>query len=126
MNITNNIVRIFFFSLFNWCLLLLFSARVSNALGAGSPRSAQVSAYASMTLAATKAILISSIIFANRQTLGYVFSNEQDVVDYVTHMAPLLSLSVILDCLHGTLSGLLFFELLFSAHHSFYTVESEL
>lgn len=107
-------------------MLLLFSARVSNALGAGSPQSAQVSAYASMTLAASEALLVSSIIFASRQILGYGFSNDEDVVFYVTNMVPLLSLSLILDSLHGTLSGLHLFELLFNANHSSYTVESEL
>ncbi|KAG2401260.1 Protein DETOXIFICATION 14 [Vigna angularis] len=82
------------------------SARVSNELGAASPQSAKVSAYASMILAATQAIVVGSIIFSCRQILGYVFSNEQDVVDYVSELAPLLSLSVMLDCLHGTLSGI--------------------
>ncbi|CAJ1977453.1 unnamed protein product [Sphenostylis stenocarpa] len=82
------------------------SARVSNALGGGNPQSARVSVYAAMTLAASEAILVSLIILASREVLGYVFSNEQDVVDYVTEMAPLLSLSVILDSLHATLSGI--------------------
>lgn len=84
---------------------MLFSTRVSNALGAGNPQAAKVSVSAAMTLAASAALLVSSIIFASRRFLGYVFSNEQDVVDYVTDMAPLLSISVILDSLHGTLSG---------------------
>ncbi|RDY01668.1 Protein DETOXIFICATION 12, partial [Mucuna pruriens] len=84
----------------------LFSTRVSNALGAGSPQTARVSVSAAMTLAASEAILV----------LGYVFSNEQDVVDYVTDMVPLLSLSVILDTLHGTLSGLALSFLYFSVH----------
>ncbi|KAK7380322.1 hypothetical protein VNO78_32830 [Psophocarpus tetragonolobus] len=82
------------------------STRVSNALGAGSPKSAKMSVSAAMILAASAAILMSSIIFASRQILGYVFSNEQDVVNYVTDIVPLLSISVILDTLHGTLSGI--------------------
>ncbi|KAK8467380.1 hypothetical protein PHAVU_007G034600 [Phaseolus vulgaris] len=82
------------------------STRISNALGAGNPQSARVCVYAAMILAASDAILVSSIIFACRQILGYVFSNEQDVADYVTDMVPLLSLSVILDSLYGTLSGI--------------------
>ncbi|ESW14984.1 hypothetical protein PHAVU_007G034500 [Phaseolus vulgaris] len=82
------------------------STRISNALGAGNPQSARVCVYAAMTLAASEAILVSSIIFAFRQILGYVFSNELDVAFYVTDMAPLLSLSIILDSLHGTLSGI--------------------
>ncbi|XP_020222939.1 protein DETOXIFICATION 14 [Cajanus cajan] len=82
------------------------SARVSNALGAGNPQAARVSVSAAMALAVLEAILVSSTIFACRHVLGYVFSNEQDVVDYVTDMVPLLSLSILLDTLHGTLSGI--------------------
>jgi MATE family multidrug resistance protein len=88
---------------------LLFSARVSNALGAGCPQAARLSVYAAMTLAVFEAILVSSTIFTSRRVLGYIFSNEQDVVDYVTDMVPLISLSVIMDSLHGTLSGWPFF-----------------
>jgi MATE family multidrug resistance protein len=90
-------------------LPLLFSARVSNALGAGCPQAARLSVYAAMTLAVFEAILVSSTIFTSRRVLGYIFSNEQDVVDYVTDMVPLISLSVIMDSLHGTLSGWPFF-----------------
>ena len=32
---------------------------------------------------------------------SYTFSNEKEVVDYVTTMAPLVSLSVILDSIQG-------------------------
>ena len=94
----------------------LLSTRVSNALGAGSPQSAQLSVSAAMTLAASAAILVSSIIFACRQVVGYAFSNELDVVDYFTEMVPLLSISVILDTLHDTLSGLVLSFLYFSMH----------
>ncbi|KAK7280399.1 hypothetical protein RJT34_25463 [Clitoria ternatea] len=82
------------------------STRVSNALGAGNPQAARVSVFVAMIIAASEALLVSSIIFGCRNVLGYVFSNEQDVVDYFTDMVPLLSLSVILDTLHGTLSGI--------------------
>lgn len=82
------------------------STRVSNALGGGCPQAARLSVFASMTVAVSEAILVSSTIFASRKVLGYVFSNEQDVVDYVTYMVPLISLNVIVDSLHGTLSGI--------------------
>jgi multidrug resistance protein, MATE family len=90
-------------------LVFIFSTRVSNALGGGCPQAARLSVFASMTVAVSEAILVSSTIFASRKVLGYVFSNEQDVVDYVTYMVPLISLNVIVDSLHGTLSGWLFF-----------------
>jgi hypothetical protein len=37
--------------------------------------------------------------------LGYAYSNEKEVVDYVAKMVPLLCLSVRLDSLLGVLSG---------------------
>ncbi|MED6127635.1 Protein DETOXIFICATION 14 [Stylosanthes scabra] len=82
------------------------STRVSNALGAGSPGEARVAVAAAMTLAGSQALLVSSIIFGCQHVLGYVYSYEQDVLDYVTDMVPLLCLSIILDTLHGTLSGI--------------------
>ncbi|CAJ2630613.1 unnamed protein product [Trifolium pratense] len=82
------------------------SSRVSNALGAGCAQAARLSVYAAMTVAVSEAILVSSTIFASRHILGYLFSNEQDVVDYVTNMVPLISINVIVDSLHGTLAGI--------------------
>ncbi|KAH9650439.1 protein DETOXIFICATION 12 [Citrus sinensis] len=41
----------------------------------------------------------------HRRVFGYVFSNEGQVVDYVTTMAPLVCLSVIMDSLQGVFSG---------------------
>ena len=36
---------------------------------------------------------------------GYIYSNEKEVVDYVTVMAPLVCVSVILDSIQGVLIG---------------------
>ncbi|KAI9120169.1 hypothetical protein K1719_008817 [Acacia pycnantha] len=82
------------------------SARVSNALGAGNPQSARVTVFASMFLSCFEALLMSSIMFAGKNVLGYVFSSDGDVVLYFTDMIPLLCLSVIVDSLHGTISGI--------------------
>ncbi|GKC72514.1 hypothetical protein Tco_1118397, partial [Tanacetum coccineum] len=35
----------------------------------------------------------------------YIFTNEKEVVNYVTRMAPLLCLNILMDSLHGTFSG---------------------
>ncbi|KAL5761143.1 hypothetical protein ACOSP7_019646 [Xanthoceras sorbifolium] len=81
------------------------STRVSNELGAGNPNMARVAVYAVMLLAVTETIIVSSILFATRHVFGYMFSNEKEVVDYVTSMAPLVCLSIILDSLQGVLSS---------------------
>ncbi|XP_028757798.1 protein DETOXIFICATION 14-like [Neltuma alba] len=82
------------------------SARVSDALGAGSPQVARLSALCSRILAACVALILSAIIFASRNVLGHVFSNEPDVIHYVTDNAPLLVLSSFMDSLQGTLTGI--------------------
>ncbi|CAI0449067.1 unnamed protein product [Linum tenue] len=81
------------------------STRVSNELGAGNPGAACVSVSASVFLACALALTVSSVMYACRHVLGHVFSNDEEVVEYVTTMAPLICLSVILDSVRVTLSG---------------------
>ncbi|MED6193530.1 hypothetical protein PIB30_020500 [Stylosanthes scabra] len=82
------------------------STRVSNELGAGKPRAARVAVQAAMCLAVIETSIVSATLFACRHIYGYVFSNEKEVVDYVTVMAPLVCVSVILDSLQGVLAGI--------------------
>ncbi|KAM7463488.1 hypothetical protein LguiA_031609 [Lonicera macranthoides] len=81
------------------------STRVSNELGAGNPQGARIAVFAVIILAVTETIIVSGTLFASRRVFGYTFSNEKEVVDYVTAMAPLVCLSVIMDSLQGVLSG---------------------
>ncbi|XP_075635778.1 protein DETOXIFICATION 12-like [Castanea sativa] len=81
------------------------STRISNELGAGNPKAARVAVFAVLFLAVTETSIVSAILLASRSVFGYTFSNEKEVVDYVTTMAPLVSLSIILDSLQGVFSG---------------------
>ena len=58
-----------------------------------------------MSLAAIETSVVSATLFACRRIFGYVYSNEKEVVDYVTVMAPLVCISVILDSIQGVLTG---------------------
>ncbi|XP_061351420.1 protein DETOXIFICATION 12-like [Gastrolobium bilobum] len=82
------------------------STRVSNELGAGNPHGARVAVLAAMSLAAIETSIVSGTLFACRNVYGYIFSNDKEVVDYVTVMAPLVCLSVILDNIQGVLNGI--------------------
>ncbi|KAF5180931.1 Detoxification-like protein [Thalictrum thalictroides] len=82
------------------------SIRVSNELGAGNPQGARVAVYVVMFIAVAEAIIVSSTLFACRKILGYAYSNETEVIDYVTEMVPLICLSVSMDSLQGVLSGI--------------------
>ncbi|CAI9278543.1 unnamed protein product [Lactuca saligna] len=81
------------------------STRVSNELGAGNPRGARMAVYVVLILAIIETSVISTSVFVSRRVFGYIFTNEKEVVDYVTKMAPLLCLNIIMDSLQGTLSG---------------------
>ncbi|CAH9107403.1 unnamed protein product [Cuscuta epithymum] len=81
------------------------STRVSNELGAGNPQGARLAFLCVMLISVSVGVIVSATLFACRNVFGYVFSNEKEVVYYVADIAPLLCLSVILDSLQGTLSG---------------------
>lgn len=81
------------------------STRVSNELGAGNPQGARVAVFVVVIMALSEAIIISGTIFACRNIFGYTFSNEKEVIVYVTDMAPLICLSIIMDSLQGVFSG---------------------
>ncbi|XP_024021585.1 protein DETOXIFICATION 12-like [Morus notabilis] len=81
------------------------STRVSNELGAGNAQGARIATFALMFLTIIETSIISISLFVGRRVFGYSFSNEKEVVDYVTEMAPLVCISVILDSLQGVLSG---------------------
>ncbi|KAJ6806122.1 protein DETOXIFICATION 12-like isoform X2 [Iris pallida] len=81
------------------------STRVSNELGAGNPRRARLSVQVTMFVALTEAIVVSVTLFALRRVVGFAYSNEKEVTDYVMEMVPLVCISVIMDSLQGVLSG---------------------
>ncbi|KAM3252522.1 protein DETOXIFICATION 3 [Capsicum annuum] len=82
------------------------STRVSNELGAGNPQKAQVAVRVAMILAVAETIVASTVTFLCREVLGKVYSNDQQVVDYVAAITPFLCLSIITDSLQGVISGI--------------------
>ncbi|MCL7023284.1 hypothetical protein MKW94_014369 [Papaver nudicaule] len=84
---------------------VMICTRVSNELGAGRPQAARLAVCCVMIIAMIELVIISLGLFACRNNMGYAYSNEKEVVDYVTEMVPLICLSVIMDSLQGVLSG---------------------
>ena len=81
------------------------STRISNELGAGNSRAAHIVVYAAMSLAVVESLIVSMSLLVGRNVFGYVFSSDKETVDYVAKMAPLVSISIILDGSQGVLSG---------------------
>ncbi|KAL2551730.1 MATE efflux family protein 9 [Forsythia ovata] len=59
------------------------STRVSNELGAGKPQAARIALYAVLILSVAEFITASAALYGCRYILGYAFSDEKEVVDYV-------------------------------------------
>ncbi|KAK7357712.1 hypothetical protein VNO80_17007 [Phaseolus coccineus] len=81
------------------------STRISNELGAGNPHAARVAVLGAVSIAIMEATIVSGTLFFCRRVFGYIFSNEKEVVDYATAMAPLVCISVIVDSVQGVLTG---------------------
>ncbi|CAN8305137.1 unnamed protein product [Cochlearia groenlandica] len=82
------------------------STRISNELGAGNCREAHMVVYASMSLALMEALVVSTTLLVCRDVFGYIFSSDGETVAYVARMAPLVSITIILDGFQGVLSGI--------------------
>ncbi|KAI4385908.1 hypothetical protein MLD38_003896 [Melastoma candidum] len=79
---------------------------VHNPFRCGSSRkAAHTAVYAVTLIVVSENDVGSTILFATRKVFGYTFSNENEVIDYVTGMSPLVCLSVIIGSLQGILSG---------------------
>ncbi|KAI7749024.1 hypothetical protein M8C21_009930 [Ambrosia artemisiifolia] len=81
------------------------STRVSNELGAGNPEAAKMALLAVTALGAMEVIVASTILLCSRSVLGYAFSNDKELVNYVKAMTPFLCLSIFADTIQTILSG---------------------
>ncbi|XP_020683661.1 protein DETOXIFICATION 10-like [Dendrobium catenatum] len=81
------------------------STRISNELGAGNPEGAHLAFRVVISITIMEALVVSVTIFGLRRVIGYAYSNEDEVIDYVREMVPLVSISVITDSCQGVLSG---------------------
>lgn len=103
---------LFFFSSITTLLVIIFpfycSTRVSNELGAGRPGLARPAVYATMFLSVAETSIVSTSLVVGRRAFGYIFSDDKEVVEYVTRMAPLVCVSVILFLVIQYKVGLLF------------------
>jgi MATE family multidrug resistance protein len=58
-----------------------------------------------MFIAVTEEVLITAVLLASQHILGYAYSSDKGVVEYVNAMVPFICISVAADSLQGVLSG---------------------
>ncbi|GMJ07833.1 hypothetical protein like AT1G66780 [Hibiscus trionum] len=81
------------------------STRVSNELGAGNPEAARLAVIVATVIGLIEPIMVAIVLFSCRHVFGYIFSNDEEVVNYIAQMIPLLCISVFMDSLQAVLSG---------------------
>ncbi|ORY38169.1 MATE efflux family protein [Rhizoclosmatium globosum] len=67
------------------------TTRIGNALGAGSPYQAKLSAFAGVYLGVALTVMNSSLFLLGRNGLGYLFSDDEKVIEIVKQMVPLVA-----------------------------------
>lgn len=82
-----------------------YSTRVSNELGAGRPEAARLATRVIMVLSLLTGVSIGFVLILVRKLWGYAYSNEEEVVEYIARMMPVLAVSIVFDDLQCVLSG---------------------
>ncbi|KAL5215900.1 hypothetical protein ABZP36_007301 [Zizania latifolia] len=81
------------------------STRVSNELGAGRPEAARLASRVVMVVGIVVAVAVGLAMVSVRHLLGYAYSNEEEVVQYISRMMPILAVSFLFNVLQCVLSG---------------------
>nr|CAB3477967.1 unnamed protein product [Digitaria exilis] len=81
------------------------STRVANELGSGNPDGARSAVRVVLSMAAMNAVIVSGALLAARRLVGLAYSNEEEVISFVTAMVPLICFTVVTDCIQAVLSG---------------------
>ncbi|KAI6686130.1 hypothetical protein NL676_032043 [Syzygium grande] len=83
------------------------STRVSNELGAGRGAGARLALRVMIAIAITEGAIVGIVMILVRHALGKLYSNEEEeeVIEYIARMMPLLALPDFLDGFQCVLSG---------------------
>ncbi|XAR60184.1 hypothetical protein NMG60_11033446 [Bertholletia excelsa] len=81
------------------------SVRISNELGAGHPRVAQVSVIVVTMTTIFISIFFGVIVLVFRVGLSKLFTSDTDVIEAVSNLTPLLAISIFLNGIQPILSG---------------------
>ncbi|EMS52664.1 MATE efflux family protein 5 [Triticum urartu] len=82
------------------------STRVSNELGAGRPDAARLATQVIMVLGVVSSILVALAIVLVRNLWGYAYSNDKEVVEYISRIMPIIALAFLFDDMQCVLSGI--------------------
>ncbi|XP_016903202.2 protein DETOXIFICATION 16-like isoform X2 [Cucumis melo] len=85
--------------------MLSISTRVSNELGAGKAMAAKLAVKVVVFLGLIEGIALGVLLISLRNKWGFVYTNEPQVVRYLSSIMPILAISNFMDAIQGVLSG---------------------
>eukprot|EP00823_Brevimastigomonas_motovehiculus_P005628 TRINITY_DN4183_c0_g1_i1.p1 TRINITY_DN4183_c0_g1~~TRINITY_DN4183_c0_g1_i1.p1 ORF type:complete len:651 (+),score=147.64 TRINITY_DN4183_c0_g1_i1:51-2003(+) len=83
------------------------ATRVSNLLGSGEADRARVSSWAAIVFAQGWQLMLCLALYICRHSVGYIFSNDSDLVHYVSTLVGLLCIGLFFDGLQSVLGGII-------------------
>nr|XP_042140085.1 multidrug and toxin extrusion protein 2 isoform X3 [Peromyscus maniculatus bairdii] len=83
------------------------SVRVGNALGAGNAEQARCSCTTVLLCAGVCALLVGILLAALKDVVGYIFTNDKDIISLVSQVMPIFAPFHLFDALAGTCGGVL-------------------
>ncbi|NXR77778.1 S47A2 protein, partial [Pycnonotus jocosus] len=83
------------------------SVQVGNALGAGNIEAAKRSSSTSLICTGVFSVIVGSILAAARNVLGYVFTNDKEIIDLVAWVMPIYVVFHLFEAMTGACSGVL-------------------
>lgn len=81
------------------------AVRVGNAVGAGLPRHAKRSAWVAVGLTMVCQVIIGSMVVVFRGKVGFIFSDDLEVVNETTKMMPLVAWCMLGDGMNASIAG---------------------
>lgn len=81
------------------------STRISNELGAARPQAAKRAVAVSVGFGMFEGAFVATLLLSVRNSWGWVFTNELEVVQYVARVIPLLAFLAVMDAVQGVLTG---------------------
>lgn len=86
-------------------MINLQSIRVSNELGGGNPEGARVAVRVALSTAFIEGVFLVLTMVLLRNVWGHIYSNDKQVIRYLSAMMPVLAASSFLDGIQSALSG---------------------
>ncbi|KAJ1811937.1 ethionine resistance protein, partial [Coemansia sp. RSA 2598] len=83
------------------------AARIGNALGEGKQRRSRYTSYVSIAMGYVIGMSVSLVLFAYRDTWGYVFSNDAEVIALCADLMPYFAAIQTYDSMNGLVAGIM-------------------